>query len=293
MRDLDLTEGMWADVAPRARGRARGDGPHSPAGWLGLVRDGRFAGWVSADDLGRASPSLDDLEPAPPAARVHPDSSLREALEIILTSHSAAAVVEDDDGRFSRSRASSRPSGGGWPGDPATSRCASPCSSASAAFAVWAKVRIDGLSHGDAGHQPDRPLGVGVPPRGHPHRALGRDPAAPQAHLHRGRRRASSSRRCSPPIALRLRWTFTPITAVTGFLYTIPSVALFGVLRSRYGSFAAAEVALVSYTLLVLVRNMVAGIDGVPGVGDRRRRRPRPDPHASAPHGGAAAGAAR
>jgi osmoprotectant transport system permease protein len=82
-------------------------------------------------------------------------------------------------------------------------------------------------------------------------------------------------------IALRLRWTFTPITAVTGFLYTIPSVALFGVLRSRYGSFTAAEVALVSYTLLVLVRNMVAGIDGVPrsvtdaadGLGYSRRRR--------------------
>jgi osmoprotectant transport system permease protein len=82
-------------------------------------------------------------------------------------------------------------------------------------------------------------------------------------------------------IALRLRWTFTPITAVTGFLYTIPSVALFGVLRSEYGSFVAAEVALVSYTLLVLVRNMVAGIDGVPasvtdaadGLGFSRTRR--------------------
>jgi len=82
-------------------------------------------------------------------------------------------------------------------------------------------------------------------------------------------------------IALRLRWTLTPITAVTGFLYTIPSVALFGVLRSRYGSFAAAEVALVSYTLLVLVRNMVAGIEGVPaavtdaadGLGLSRTRR--------------------
>jgi len=82
-------------------------------------------------------------------------------------------------------------------------------------------------------------------------------------------------------IALRLRWTFAPITAVTGFLYTIPSVALFGLLRSRYGSFLSAEVALVSYTLLVLVRNMVAGIDGVPaavadaadGLGFSRRRR--------------------
>lgn len=83
-------------------------------------------------------------------------------------------------------------------------------------------------------------------------------------------------------VALRLRWTFAPITAVTGFLYTIPSVALFGVLRSRYGSFAAAEVALTSYTLLVLVRNMVAGIDGVPpavtdaadglGLSSRQRR---------------------
>jgi osmoprotectant transport system permease protein len=82
-------------------------------------------------------------------------------------------------------------------------------------------------------------------------------------------------------IALRLRWTLTPITAVTGFLYTIPSVALFGVLRSRYGNFLAAEVALTSYTLLVLVRNMVAGIDAVPasvtdaadGLGLSRTRR--------------------
>ena len=65
-------------------------------------------------------------------------------------------------------------------------------------------------------------------------------------------------------VALRFRWTFTPITAFTGFLYTIPSVALFGVLRSRYGSWVAALVALTSYTLLVLVRNIVAGIDGVP-----------------------------
>lgn len=82
-------------------------------------------------------------------------------------------------------------------------------------------------------------------------------------------------------MALRLRWTFAPITAVTGFLYTIPSVALFGVLRSTYGSFVAAEVALTSYTLLVLVRNMVAGIEGVPasvtdaadGLGYSRARR--------------------
>jgi osmoprotectant transport system ATP-binding protein len=99
VRDLDLTEGMWADVDLGLEG-VRAAMTRSPAGWLGVVRDGRFAGWVSADDLAGVT-SLDDLEPTPPAARVDPDSSLREALEIILTSHSAAAVVEDGGGRFS------------------------------------------------------------------------------------------------------------------------------------------------------------------------------------------------
>jgi osmoprotectant transport system permease protein len=82
-------------------------------------------------------------------------------------------------------------------------------------------------------------------------------------------------------VALRFRWTFAPITAFTGFLYTIPSVALFGILNTRFGNTASAEIALVSYTLLVLVRNIVAGIDGVPpavtdaadGLGLSRRRR--------------------
>ena len=65
-------------------------------------------------------------------------------------------------------------------------------------------------------------------------------------------------------IALRFRWTFAPITAFTSFLYTIPSIALFGLLVTRYGNVLSAEIALVSYTLLVLVRNIVAGIDSVP-----------------------------
>ena len=82
-------------------------------------------------------------------------------------------------------------------------------------------------------------------------------------------------------IALRFRWTFPPITAFTGFLYTIPSVALFGLLVTRFGNTVSAEIALVGYTLLVLVRNIVAGIDGVPasvtdaadGLGLTRARR--------------------
>lgn len=66
-------------------------------------------------------------------------------------------------------------------------------------------------------------------------------------------------------IALRWRRTYTPITWVTGLLYAIPSVALFAFLVPVTGlSFTTAEIGLVSYTLLILVRNIVAGIDGVP-----------------------------
>jgi osmoprotectant transport system permease protein len=67
-------------------------------------------------------------------------------------------------------------------------------------------------------------------------------------------------------IGLRWRWTFAPITWATGVLYTIPSLALFTMLVPIFGlgSTVAAEIALVSYTLLILVRNIVAGVDGVP-----------------------------
>jgi osmoprotectant transport system permease protein len=66
-------------------------------------------------------------------------------------------------------------------------------------------------------------------------------------------------------IALRWRRTYAPITWVSGILYAIPSVALFAFLVPITGlSFTTAEIGLVSYTLLILVRNIVAGVDGVP-----------------------------
>jgi len=99
VRDLDLEGGTWVDVTV-GLGGVRAAMARSNVGWLGLVKDRRFAGWISADEVALVS-ALDDLDPVPPLARVHPESSLREALEVILTSHSAAAVVEDDDGRFS------------------------------------------------------------------------------------------------------------------------------------------------------------------------------------------------
>jgi osmoprotectant transport system permease protein len=66
-------------------------------------------------------------------------------------------------------------------------------------------------------------------------------------------------------ISLAWRPAYAPITWVTGLMYTIPSVALFGLLIPITGlGFATAEIALVSYTLLILIRNVVAGVDGVP-----------------------------
>jgi osmoprotectant transport system permease protein len=83
-------------------------------------------------------------------------------------------------------------------------------------------------------------------------------------------------------VVLRFRVTFTPINAVTGILYAIPSLALFVLLVPITGlTTLTAEIALVSYTLQILVRSIVAGIDGVApavldaadGMGFTRRQR--------------------
>ena len=70
------------------------------------------------------------------------------------------------------------------------------------------------------------------------------------------------------PLALAARrWSAleTPILSAAGLLYTIPSVALFALLVPWTGlSRTTAEIGLVSYTLLILVRNVVAGLEGVP-----------------------------
>lgn len=66
-------------------------------------------------------------------------------------------------------------------------------------------------------------------------------------------------------VALRFRATMGPITWGAGILYAIPSLALFGFLVPITGaSVLTAEIALVSYCLLILIQNVVAGVDGVP-----------------------------
>ncbi|MGB2711057.1 MAG: ABC transporter permease [Conexibacter sp.] len=65
--------------------------------------------------------------------------------------------------------------------------------------------------------------------------------------------------------AHRRGWLETPVVVATGLLYTIPSLALFQLLVPFTGlSRTTAEVALVSYTLLILFRNILTGLAGVP-----------------------------
>lgn len=66
-------------------------------------------------------------------------------------------------------------------------------------------------------------------------------------------------------VILRAPRVEAPITWVSGTLYTIPSLALFALLIPYTGlTILTAEIGLVSYTLLILIRNIVRGIRGVP-----------------------------
>ncbi|HVH64658.1 MAG TPA: ABC transporter permease [Candidatus Acidoferrum sp.] len=66
-------------------------------------------------------------------------------------------------------------------------------------------------------------------------------------------------------LAWRDRLLRGPVFSFTGILYTIPSLALFSFLIPFTGlSILTAEIGLVSYTLLILIRNIVTGLDAVP-----------------------------
>jgi osmoprotectant transport system permease protein len=66
-------------------------------------------------------------------------------------------------------------------------------------------------------------------------------------------------------LAYRKRWFETPFGVFSAFLYTIPSLALFQLLVPFTGlTMLTIEIGLVGYTLLILFRNILAGLRGVP-----------------------------
>jgi osmoprotectant transport system permease protein len=82
--------------------------------------------------------------------------------------------------------------------------------------------------------------------------------------------------------AVRQPRVYGPVTAITGLLYTIPSLAAFAVLRPIFGlELLTALIPLTTYTLLILFRSFAAGFSAVPaeileaaeGMGYTRRER--------------------
>lgn len=68
-------------------------------------------------------------------------------------------------------------------------------------------------------------------------------------------------------LVARRRKLYPPVTSITGLLYAIPSLALFSILLTLPGigpGTVPVIIALVAYSLLVLIRNVVAGLDSVP-----------------------------
>ncbi len=68
-------------------------------------------------------------------------------------------------------------------------------------------------------------------------------------------------------LATRHRKLYTPLLVTTGLLYTVPSLALFlliaAFLQTGFG-FTTAVIGLAVYSLLILFRNTVAGLEAVP-----------------------------
>jgi osmoprotectant transport system permease protein len=66
-------------------------------------------------------------------------------------------------------------------------------------------------------------------------------------------------------VAYRWDWAVNPATAVFALVYTIPSLAFFQLMVPFTGlTRLSAEIALVSYTLLILFRNILTGLREVP-----------------------------
>jgi osmoprotectant transport system permease protein len=66
-------------------------------------------------------------------------------------------------------------------------------------------------------------------------------------------------------MARRARWAVGPILGLTGILYTLPSLAVFFLLLPITGrGTLTAVIALTAYTLQIIFRNIVIGLDNVP-----------------------------
>ncbi len=96
--DIEVQEGPV--VAPTASAEeAQKEMARLGFEWVSVVADGELLGWVDEATLeGRRS--VNEVTPRRFSAYVNPNSSLRQALDSIVTSHTNVAVVLDDGQRY-------------------------------------------------------------------------------------------------------------------------------------------------------------------------------------------------
>ena len=88
-RRCELSPGASCEEALAAMDRAGAD-------WALVIEDDRCAGWVDRKRIAEAVPNVSAA--AVPLARwIGPNSNLREALEVALTSHTRVAIVQDGE----------------------------------------------------------------------------------------------------------------------------------------------------------------------------------------------------
>ncbi|HVF13969.1 MAG TPA: betaine/proline/choline family ABC transporter ATP-binding protein [Acidimicrobiales bacterium] len=96
--DLPFARGPVVDLATASADEAGNVMDAHRSDWFGLTAEGVFLGWVPRTALDTDRP-LAELPRTVPAAHVAATSTLRAAMEIIMTSDTSVAVV-DDGGRF-------------------------------------------------------------------------------------------------------------------------------------------------------------------------------------------------
>jgi osmoprotectant transport system ATP-binding protein len=95
--DLPFSQGPVVSVTDGAA-TARNVMNEYSSEWVGVTSHDVFLGWIHVDDL-QDDASLESVPRSVPAAQVHPESTLRNAMQIIMTSHTSVAVI-DDGGKF-------------------------------------------------------------------------------------------------------------------------------------------------------------------------------------------------
>jgi osmoprotectant transport system ATP-binding protein len=90
---VDIIRGPVVDVSSDAEEALRAMSTHG-VDWVGLLDGSRLLGWVYQSEL--SSGPLRQLEPKPFAASLTPRSSLRQAIDAVVTGRTRVAVVVDN-----------------------------------------------------------------------------------------------------------------------------------------------------------------------------------------------------